>query len=113
MLTIRQTQLDRLERCRLDTFIDEMVERARIRHPDATRSLTLDELRAAVSDEVACARRDGVVLKGHLKRYLDLSFSVHPGFGCEAWAREVLSNADIAPAVKLWELEKSALFRVR
>jgi hypothetical protein len=113
MLVIRKKQIEEMKRAMFDDFVRRMVQRARRRHPEKSGGMDDEKLHDIVSEEIAYAREAGLTLKGHMKRYLDISFTLSPGFGKEPWARDILFDPESIPAAKLHNLEREALFRPR
>jgi hypothetical protein len=100
LLTIRDEQMGVFSREMIEVFLDRMEGMLR-------PALAARDVRAVMRDEIARARRYGVVSAGALERYLAITAALGPGFDERVpWARAELLREGVDAPRKLWRIER-------
>jgi hypothetical protein len=100
LLTIRDEQMGVFSREMIEVFLDRMESALR-------PALAARDVRAVMRDEIARARRYGVVSAGALERYLAITAALGPAFDERVpWARAELLREGVDAPRKLWRIER-------
>jgi hypothetical protein len=100
LLTIREDQMKVFSREMIEVFLDRMEG---ILRP----ALAARDIRAVMRDEIARARRYGVVSAPAVERYLAITAALGPAFDERVpWARAELSREGVDAPRKLWRIER-------
>lgn len=114
MIKISEYQASELRATRLHRFIEELTERAHVRHRARCLQLSDGDLFASMKTEVAAAKKFGLQTRGELKRFTDLAMTFGFGFSQnEDWARNTFVNKKQEPKARLRTVEETAIFVLR
>jgi len=114
MIAFSDSHVENMRAERMKLFAVNLAERARFRHPEATKKLEDDALIAGLSREIAMAKRYGLKTKSELERFSDLSMTLGFGFSeSEDWAQSLFLNKKMKPRERLTDVENTAVFVIR